>query len=183
MQRNEIPRLVADHRKQRNLLRVDLLAIHDFPVLVGRSILTGVVHMALQRTAADVGVSDNHLDALGRAEFIEVLFDGILRKTIADGQNPHGAFRSPAGAQRKSECDKQQQRHVPKGTHMAENDLFHKSGSFIGSGNRCGRSIVQNVGTASDFKISNLSAIGQIRDRLFHTQSRDSAPFPAVIRR
>ena len=48
--------------------------------------------MAFERTARYVKVSDHHLLARSRAYLMEILVDGILRETVAYGENPDHAI-------------------------------------------------------------------------------------------
>ena len=83
-----IPLFVPQGLHQRSPFAFALATVTiDFAVGVGRAIVTGILHVTFERAATYIHIGHDGLDALGGGQFVEVLFDGILREAVSDGQD------------------------------------------------------------------------------------------------
>lgn len=90
LQADVVPRLVSEGGGETSRGYRGLRALNHLAIGVGRLVPGGILHMHLQRAAADVHVANDQIDALGVGQFPQVLFHGVFGKTVADGQNPDG---------------------------------------------------------------------------------------------
>ena len=114
LKRDDVPLLVPEDPAEGHLLRLGAHAVDDLAVGVCRRIARGIVPVAFERTTADIHVADHGIDARGIEQIPEVLLDGVLRETVADGQNLQGPVggrnaRRP-GLNARPEQDQQERR-------------------------------------------------------------------------
>ena len=141
LQGDDIPRLVGQRPGERHVRLLGAHAVDHLAVGIGRCVTAGIVPVAFERTAADVQVSDHGLDA-GRVEQLpEILFDGILREAVADGQDAQrpgrllrlirsGGYdrcdRSRCGVRSPGRDGGSRQKEQERRKHPAEEVFFHR---------------------------------------------------------
>ncbi len=96
---DDVPLLVADNGLEVDILGVGTDATHHLTVFVVGLAREQVVVVAVNAATTDIGIADDERVALCGSELVELLFDGILREAVADGQHLDDLRLRPYGAQ------------------------------------------------------------------------------------